>query len=501
MTIRASCTACGVKLVAEDRYAGKTLPCPGCQQPVSVPPPTSAEEFVDPFAEEAERVLAPRRPVGAIPAKPIEKNRTPKPSAKREVPPQRPPTTPAPQAQAVPPHEEDFIPDEPPPEPIEIPQLEDSSFPDLTEAELAGEVISPRRKKKPPVSVPATSVAANRERQRRPIQAKSSSVWRDHLHWILILTFIPLALPTLLGREGHVREWLHHSVESHPEVNPDAVLEAATLQDAAMLFPDHRIDGAWLAADTFWHWGCAFASGAAFGCLLLWMWPEKDSRAGQLLMAAGVSGMMGYLLILGFQKVAQETEGLMVSGRGIATPLYDIAQFVGDAFRPSEVDSGGFLSRVFGITVSFGLCAALCQSLPVALYIRGRPQRSWRQVCLIGLASGVGFGLAKGIVQSSAYDNGIQEIWIPLIRFTSSVTLHAIWSGGVALLMFRHRDRLEFSMAAVLYYLGFCWLAAMCLHGVYDTLLNQGRGLWAILPALVSWAWFQWLLWRTPSEL
>ena len=154
MTIRASCTACGVKLVAEDRFAGKTLTCPGCQQPVLVPAPTSTEEFIDPFAEEAERVLAPRRPAAATPAQPVEKKRPSKPAAKREATPPQLSTKPAPIA---PPPEEDFLPDEPPLAPVERPQVDSSAFPDLSEAELAGEVISPRRKKKPPTSVPANS--------------------------------------------------------------------------------------------------------------------------------------------------------------------------------------------------------------------------------------------------------------------------------------------------------------------------------------------------------
>ena len=268
-----------------------------------------------------------------------------------------------------------------------------------------------------------------------------------------------------------------------------------------MLFPEHRIVGAVFAADTYWHWGCAFASGAAFGCLLLGMWPEKESRAGKLVMTAGVSGLLGYFLLLGFQQVASLGEGVTISGHGLPKPLDSLAQLIGDSFRPAEVDSGGFLARVFGSTASLGLCAALCQSLPVALDLRGRSQRSWRQVCLVGLASGVGFGLADGIVRSSAYDNGIQEVWITLIRFSASVSLHAIWSGGVALLMLRHRDHLGFSGAAVLHYLVFCVAAAMCLHGVYDTLLNLSRGLWATLLALVSWGWFQWLVWRTRSEI
>ena len=512
MAIRASCSACGAKLNVEDRHAGRTVPCPGCRQPIALPSLTPSEEFVDPFAEEADALTAPPKPIAA----------TPQVVAKRPPPTQpRPPTPPAklPTQQPVTPK---LAKTPPAPPPVEEPDfneeieasetasaVDDSSFPDLTDEDLAGEALTPQRRRKQPPRVDNVGepVTTRRPQPRRaPTERPTAGFgWRQHLHWVLILCLMPLVLSTVFGGSSPVHEQIERSLENHPEVNPDVVREATSAQDIAMLFPDHRLDGALLSADTYWHWGFALVSGVAFLVLFLVMWPGKESRAPAILVTGLVTGTVGILLLWGLQWVAFSAPGMVLRqgrrGRGVGVLFYYIAQFIRFSYRCALDGESGFVSSFFGFTFGVGLCEELCKALPVAFYLSGSEKRSLREVCLVGLASGVGFGVSEGITYSAEYDNGIQDIWIYIIRFLSCVSLHAIWAGSVALLMYRNQDYLEWSWEGafgfVIYYLS----VAMVLHGLYDTLLKQDHELLAVLVALVSFGWFQWTLSRAVQEV
>jgi RsiW-degrading membrane proteinase PrsW (M82 family) len=491
MAIRASCSACGAKLKAEGHHAGRTVPCPMCQQPISLPMAASAEEFVDPFAEEAEALITPPQPV-AIPS----------PVVVKRPPAERPLTT----IPAIPPPVEgpDFDEEIDAREPAA--EVDDSLFPHLSDDDLAGEALTPQKKRKKPLRLDDDEPVERARPQIRPRRAvtalpTSGFEWRQHLHWVLILAILPLVLSTMFGDSGSVLEQIERSLENHPEVNADAAMVATSAHDLAMLFPDHRLDGALLPADTYWHWGMALISSAAFLGLFLSMWPGKESRAPALLITGLFTGTGGFLLLLGFQWVAFATQGMVLRrARGIGALLFFIVQFIGYSYRCALDGESGFVSSFFGFTFGVGLCEELCKALPVAFYLSGPERRSLRAVCLVGLASGVGFGVSEGITYSAEYYNGIQDLWIYIIRFLSCVSLHAIWSGSVALLMYRNQDYLEWSWEGasgfVIYYLS----VAMVLHGVYDTLLKQDHQLLAVLTALVSFGWFQWTLSQTRQE-
>ena len=515
MAIRASCSACGAKLKAEDRHAGRTVPCPNCQLPLTLPTMnTVSDEFVDPFAEEAEALArppksaaaspptksairpVPKRPVATSPVEPLAKQRSaPQPPERKR---------PAPPPVDEPDFDEEIEASE------EAAEVDDSSFPDLSDVDLAGEALTPQKKKKKParvdddddddddVPLPATQPV---KRSRRAMADLPASGWRQHLHWVLILGLMPLVLSAVLGNSEGVLEQIEQSLENHPEVNADALNESDSLHDLAMLFPEHRLDGALLAADTYMHWGFALASSGVFLGLFLAMWPGKESRAPALLLTGLATGTVGIMLLLGFQWVAFATQGAVLTrARGIGALLFFIVQFIGFSYRCALEEGNGFLSSFFGFTFGVGLCEELCKALPVAYYLSGPEKRTLREVCIVGLASGVGFGVSEGITYSSEYYNGIQDIWIYVIRFLSCVSLHAIWAGGVALLMYRNHDYLEWSWEAVFGFVVYYLLAAMILHRVYDTLLKQDHELLAVLSALVSFGWFQWTLSRASQE-
>ena len=513
MAIRASCSACGAKLKAEDRHAGRTVPCPGCQLPITLPNVAPSDEFVDPFAEEAEALAAPPQPVVAAP-----------PQVAKRLP-VRPPWTTPPEPRATKPPVKPapvIPPEQPPPPAVTEPDFaveeesetdepaaegDDSSFPDLSDEDLAGEALTPQKKrKKLQRNDDDESVAISQLRPRRALADLPASgfAWREHLHWVLILALMPLVLSTVFGDSGSVRHQIERSLENHPEVNAAAVLEATSDQDRARLFPEHRLDGALLSADTYGHWGFALLSSAAFLGLFLFMWPGKESRAPAILITGIATGTVGIGLLLGLQWVAYSAPGMVLRpgrrGRGVGFFLFYIAQFIRFSYRCALDGESGFVSSFFGFTFGVGLCEELCKALPVALYLSHSEKPSMRSVCLIGLASGVGFGVSEGIINSAAYDNGIHGSWIYIIRFLSCVSLHALWAGSVALLMYRNQDHLEWSMEGAIGFVIYYLSVAMVLHGVYDTLLKQDHELLAMLSALVSFGWFQWTLSRASHE-
>jgi len=63
---------------------------------------------------------------------------------------------------------------------------------------------------------------------------------------------------------------------------------------------------------------------------------------------------------------------------------------------------------------------------------------TWRKACLVGLASGVGFGVAEGILYSGRTYNGLLGADIYFVRFLSCVALHAIWAGTAAIMLYRN---------------------------------------------------------------
>ena len=504
MTIRTSCSACGVKLKVEDHLAGRTVRCPSCQQPIEIPRAEACEDIFDPFAEDAEAMMSPLPPPPAAPPlvkPPATERKSAKPKRKPPSVVDQAPAAPQPPAKLVrqvePAVEADF---EPPVE--EEPDY--GEFPNLSEDELRGELISPpRRRKKKLVSKLADSeltapAPTTLRRSKTPVATPiSNSGWRWHLHWGLVIALLPLVFyPFLSSKEG-LEDRLDQTLKNHPEINPAAIDSAGSLNDLAMQLPDQRIEGAWLPADTYWHWGLALASSGVFLGLLSGMWPDGEPRLRMLVMAGLATGTVGILLLLGFQWVALHTDGVLPRGRRIAILLFYIVKFIGFSYRCAMDSSGGFLQSFFGYTLGVGLCEELCKTIPVVIYLNSDPrQQRLRTACLVGLASGVGFGVSEGITYSVDYYNGIMDFWVYLVRFASCVSLHAIWAGGVAVLMATNQDHLDFSWEDVVGFVAFYLSPAMILHGLYNTLLTHRHDYAATVCAVASFVWLQWLLRR-----
>lgn len=370
-----------------------------------------------------------------------------------------------------------------------------------------------------PAPVPAYVTAANTITPARPVSpsgrtAKSPSTGDDSVdddggglgsprrlcYALMLIARIPLAWSVFFPDGFSFRDALVHTIETHPEVagSIQQIMDSddASEEDFFNALPDHRVDGAFLSHDTYMHWLYALVSSAGFTALLLAIFPRSTKNLGRMALIGLFTATIGIFLLLGFQWVADFTQGMWVRGRGILVLLFYIVKFIGFSYRAALDPNSNVILSAIGFTFGVGLCEELCKSAPVLCHYQWTNNKEWpwRTACLVGLMSGVGFGVSEAIHYSSDYYNGIQSGQIYVVRFVSCVALHALWSGGAAIFIFRYRAQLQQSESV--WGGAITWVALisipMVLHGLYDTLLKKEHDAWALAVAAASLAWFIW---------
>jgi RsiW-degrading membrane proteinase PrsW (M82 family) len=207
-------------------------------------------------------------------------------------------------------------------------------------------------------------------------------------------------------------------------------------------------------------------------------------------------------LLIVFQLLANWTQGYIVAGRSVLVLIFWIVKLIGFSYRAAlDPDNGFFLSFV-GFTCGVGLCEELCKALPLFVHFRRRPWLTWRGAFLWGLASGAGFGISEGVTYAGNEYNGFAPASAYVVRFISCVALHAVWSGSVAITLYRCQDLIQGEMnwyefiPPVFRILGI----AMILHGLYDTLLKKDMDALALVVAVISFLWLAWQMWSMSRE-
>jgi RsiW-degrading membrane proteinase PrsW (M82 family) len=143
----------------------------------------------------------------------------------------------------------------------------------------------------------------------------------------------------------------------------------------------------------------------------------------------------------------------------------------------------------------------LTKALPVIVLLHANEKLGWRAACTLGLASGVGFGVAEGIMYSGSYYNGVVGYDIYLTRFISCVALHATWTASIAVMAEQNMGGFGTEETSDWFLHLFYILAVpVILHGLYDTLLKRDMGGYALLVALLSFAWLMFMLERARSR-
>lgn len=318
----------------------------------------------------------------------------------------------------------------------------------------------------------------------------------EYSYVLLVFALVPLMF-SLLGRdaEGDLPERLGKTIAAAPPEDQkriEALLsrEGVTLDEALAAMPGGKLAGALLARDSSAHWAYAAVAAAAFLAMLGLLFSVERANPLHLLGVGAFTGTIGIVFLLLVQFCSNfRFRGF--HGRGWVALIMLILMFIGWSYDSANDPDSNFFLSALGFTFGVGLCEEFTKAIPLFAYFQRDARMGWRGACLWGLASGIGFGVAEGILYSSRHYNGVSGVEIYLVRFISCVALHAMWSASVGIAIARNveaYERIEDAGGFGLFMLRMI-AVPMVLHGFYDTLLKKDMNAWALVVALMSFAW------------
>ena len=364
----------------------------------------------------------------------------------------------------------------------------------------------------------ARQPAAGSARGGRPANAGPAARWQadrsssgqwppKYLYCVFGLALLPLAISLMTDSGDAFDERLERTLEASPEAAERFYIliekDDVDRDDLLELFPAQRIHGAHLGVGSWMHWLYAFLSAGVFFAAILTLFPRGRAEPLHMVAVALGTATLGIVSLLAFQWVAQFARGFnLIGGNVIVLAFFYIVKFIGFSYGAANDPETGFLLSFLGFTCGVGFCEELVKATPVLMHVRGGGNLLWRGVCMWGLASGVGFGVAEGIIYAGDFYNGISSGGTYVIRFVSCVALHAVWAGAVGISVYNRRDMVQADadwgdfLATWILVLG----VPMILHGLYDTLLKRDYSGGALLAALLSFAWLIWMIERARAR-
>jgi RsiW-degrading membrane proteinase PrsW (M82 family) len=332
-----------------------------------------------------------------------------------------------------------------------------------------------------------------------PLTTNDPPVWLRHLHWLLVLFLIPLAVSLL--QKCDEQDVVNRLIDTIDQAPPDARAHAGraiadlndgkgSLEAVFAALPDHKLRGAWLPRDTWAHWLFTFGASLLFSLFLLALSFEGSAKIQHLLAVGLFTGTIGVLFLLAVQAIGMWSQGFIVIPRSIVGLLFLVVQAIGFSYRAAADPQNGFLLSFVGFTLGVGLCEEICKALPIIFRYRQPNHETWLGAYLWGLASGAGFGLAEGVIYASDFYNGISGAGIYFVRNISCVALHALWTGSAAITVHQRQHLFQDEMAWHDWLVRSLVVVAvpMVLHGLYDTLLKKEMTALALGVAVMSFA-------------
>lgn len=239
------------------------------------------------------------------------------------------------------------------------------------------------------------------------------------------------------------------------------------------------------------HWLYAFIAAGVFLGTMKFCLPLGNATSKQMVTIGLITSTGGLIFLIGLQFLGALAWAFPLGGNIILVLFVILFRLLGFAYYAASLDDGPFLLLFFGFTFGVGLTEELTKALPVLFRGRDGREFDWRGAGARGFASGVGFGVAEGIYYSSSFYNGIAPFSMYLVRFASCVTLHAVWTYAVGIMIWRYRQ--ELAEEEDWRYLALTLLKVlavpMTLHGLYDTALTKDMAVLALLTALASFGW------------
>jgi RsiW-degrading membrane proteinase PrsW (M82 family) len=331
-----------------------------------------------------------------------------------------------------------------------------------------------------------------------PLTTNDPPLWLRHLHWLLALALIPLAVSLLSGEGDSIATRIKESVEKlsedQQEVFVERISHAQSLDDVIDALPEHRAVGSMLPRSTGWHWGMAGLATMLFLAFMMFLASDGSANPAHVLIVGLVTATVGVGFLFTVQGLASFTEGRIIVGRSILVLVFYVLKFIAFSYSAAGDPENGFVLSFLGFTLGVGLCEELVKAIPL-FWHRDGGRATWRGLFVWGLASGAGFGIAEGILYSGRYYNGISGPGTYAVRFLSCVALHAIWTGSVAITLYLRRDMFDnFGtwhdwIGPTLFVIG----VPMILHGLYDTCLKRDLNGVALAVALASFGYLAFL--------
>lgn len=350
-----------------------------------------------------------------------------------------------------------------------------------------------------------------RKQDRKPKPKKQASSWQRPEEsstakgrWLLYAVLFATMLPLLYSNfvERNLTDRFEESITENLEVLEE-LSDEATDEELIAALPGGKIKGAHLSRQTWVHWIYAAVSLTAFIGLYMALFRNVDSGKGLMLGSALFTATFGIFLLLAFQWLAAYSGGMRIWPRGIIGLLFLVVRLIGFSYSAALTPGNGFIESMLGFTFGVGLCEELCKAIPVIWFLRESRNATWRTACLVGLASGVGFGVSEGITYSADYYNGLYGIDIYVVRFVSCVALHSAWAGAAAVLMYFNQSYLPGNADGwgdILIGIGIYLGVPILLHGLYDTLLKQHYELGALATAVATVGWLIFIVERLHDD-
>jgi RsiW-degrading membrane proteinase PrsW (M82 family) len=344
-----------------------------------------------------------------------------------------------------------------------------------------------------------------------PLTTNEPPLWLRHLHWLLVLALLPLAL-SLLGDKGREEQEkrIDETIEQQPpevQLQIEEVAEKmkkgeAHIGDVFALLPQHKMKGALLPYNSFAHWGFAFAAAALFMTFFLLLASQKTANPFHLLAYGFFTATVGILLLLLLQVLANWSQGFWLRGGNIIVVIFYIVKFIGFSYQAALDPENGFFLSFMGFTLGVGFCEEVCKALPLLWHYRRPSSQSWRTAFLWGLASGAGFGISEGILYSSRHYNGFSGVEMYVVRFISCVALHALWTGSVGITLHQKQYLIQEDLSWYEYIPRLVVIVGvpMVLHGLYDTLLKKDMNAGALGVAVLSFLFLAFQIGRLHGE-